>query len=64
MEVCNNQINNNNYFDRLVQERRNFIALAMELHLSCTNPSICESKMKVKKGKYKLTGKIKCVDFH
>ena len=26
--------------DELVQERRNPIALAMELHLSCTNPSI------------------------
>ena len=26
---------------RLVQERRNSSALAMELHLSCTNPSIC-----------------------
>ena len=27
---------------RLVQERRNSSALAMELRLSCTNPSICE----------------------
>ena len=27
------------YFDGLVQERRNSHALAMELHLSCTNPS-------------------------
>ena len=26
-------------FDGLVQERRNYSALAMELHLSCTNPS-------------------------
>ena len=25
--------------DRLVQERRNSIANALELHLSCTNPS-------------------------
>ena len=25
--------------DELVQERRNSSALAMELHLSCTNPS-------------------------
>ena len=29
------------YFDGLVQERRKSGALAMELHLSCTNPSIC-----------------------
>ena len=28
------------YIDRLVQERRNSSALAMELRLSCTNPSI------------------------
>ena len=28
------------YFDRLVQERRNSIANALELRLSCTNPSI------------------------
>ena len=28
------------YFDGLVQERRNSSALAMELRLSCTNPSI------------------------
>ena len=27
-------------FDGLVQERRNSSALAMELRLSCTNPSI------------------------
>ena len=30
------------YFDGLVQERRNSIALVMELCLSCTNPSICQ----------------------
>ena len=30
------------HFDGLVQERRNSSALAMELHLSCTKPSICE----------------------
>ena len=30
------------YIDGLVQERRNSSALAMELRLSCTNPSICE----------------------
>ena len=29
------------YIDGLVQERRNSSALAMELHLSCTNPLIC-----------------------
>ena len=28
------------YVDGLIQERRNSIAKAMELHLSCTNPSI------------------------
>ena len=30
----------NAHFDGLVQKRRNSSALAMELHLSCTNPSI------------------------
>ena len=30
----------NLYIDRLVQERRNSIANALELRLSCTNPSI------------------------
>ena len=29
------------YIDALVQERRNTSALAVELRLSCTNPSIC-----------------------
>ena len=29
------------YIDGLGQERRNSIANALELHLSCTNPSIC-----------------------
>ena len=29
-----------NHIDGLVQERRNSSALAMELRLSCTNPSI------------------------
>ena len=29
-----------NYIDGLVQERRNSIADALELHLSCTNSSI------------------------
>ena len=31
-----------NHFDGLVQERRNSIANALELRLSCTNPSICD----------------------
>ena len=31
------------YFNGLVQERHNSSALAMELRLSCANPSICES---------------------
>ena len=30
--------------DELVQERRNSSALAMELRLPCTNPSICQNK--------------------
>ena len=29
------------YIDGPVQERRNSIAIALELHLSCTNPSAC-----------------------
>ena len=29
------------HFDGLMQERCNSSALAMELRLSCTNPSIC-----------------------
>ena len=29
------------YIDWLVQERHNSIANALELHFSCTNPSIC-----------------------
>ena len=31
----------NYHIDALVQEKRNSSALAMELRLSCTNPSIC-----------------------
>ena len=31
------------HFDGLVQERRNSSALAMELRISCINPSICNS---------------------
>ena len=33
------------YFDGLVQERRKSIANALELHLSCTNPSIYDRKV-------------------
>ena len=29
------------HFDGLVQEKCNSSVLAIELHLSCTNPSIC-----------------------
>ena len=32
------------YIDGLVQERRNFTALALELRLSCTKPSIWHQK--------------------
>ena len=32
-------------FDGLVQERRNSSALAVELCLSCTNPSICSAEI-------------------
>ena len=32
------------YINRLVQERRNSRALAMELRLSCTNPSISNAR--------------------
>ena len=31
---------NTEYIYRLVQEKRNSSALAMELHLSCTNPTM------------------------
>ena len=42
------QILQREYMDRLVQERRNSNALAMELRLSCTNPSIwSEQKRKL-----------------
>ena len=33
------------HIDGLVQERRNSSALAMELRLSCTNPSICRTEL-------------------
>ena len=39
------------YFDGLVQERRNSIANALELHISCTNLSIYEmSSQDIEKG--------------
>ena len=38
------------YIDGLVQERCNSSALAMELYLSCTNPSICAKKLSVYNG--------------
>ena len=41
------------HIDGLVQERRNSSALAMELCLSCTNPSIC--KFCAKSSKYTFT---------
>ena len=34
--------------DRLVQERRNSSALAMELRLSCTNPSSCSHTLYIR----------------
>ena len=43
--IClNNLISCRLYFDGLVQERRNSIAIALELQLSCTNPLICFSE--------------------
>ena len=36
------------HIDRLVQERRNFSALAMELRLSWTNPSIYDDITDIK----------------
>ena len=42
LDVCR-QVSGENV-ERLVQERRNSIALAMELHLSCTNLSIYVSQ--------------------
>ena len=35
------------HIDGLVQERRNSIANALELHLSCTNPSIEDVILKI-----------------
>ena len=34
------EVSNSHDTDELVQERRNSIANTLELHLSCTNPSI------------------------
>ena len=33
------------HLDGLIQERRNSIANALELRLSCTNPSICNCRV-------------------
>ena len=35
------EIHNTAHIDGLVQERRNTIANALQLRLSCTNPSVC-----------------------
>ena len=40
------------FVDRLVQERRNSSALAMELRLSCTNPSHCARSFACRFPKY------------
>ena len=37
------------YIDGLVQEKRNSIANALELRLSCTNPSLLETHANLKK---------------
>ena len=39
-KVCMAMFAHRKDIDGLVQERRNSIAKALELHLSCTNPSI------------------------
>ena len=38
---CQCDVKGNSHVDGLVQESRNFIANTLELHLSCTSPSIC-----------------------
>ena len=38
------------YFDDLMQERHNFIANALELRLSCINPSIWKNLEQLKHG--------------
>ena len=43
MHIIGNLPESLTFIDKLVQEERNSIALAMELRLSCTNPSICRS---------------------
>ena len=40
MEERKHYDHEDDHIDGLMQERRNSSALAMELHLSCTNPSI------------------------
>ena len=41
--IGNTHLNAHQHIDGLVQERRNSSALAMELRLSCTNPSLLSS---------------------
>ena len=43
------------HVERLVQERRNSIANAPELQLSCTNPLMCSKVSKLKQGNIKMT---------
>ena len=53
-----------NDIDGLVQERRNSSALAMELRLSCTNPSMCaNNKLKSYVFQYKL-GSLQKFNYH
>ena len=44
INLYTNNINSFHNINGLVQERRNSSALAMELHLFCTNPSIWNHK--------------------
>ena len=45
---------NEHHIDGLVQERRNSIANALELRLSCTNPSICWNERGHKKNMFRF----------
>ena len=49
------QLTKNQYFDGLVQERRNSIANTLELRLSCTIPSICSRNGLVLNRRYAIT---------
>ena len=46
------------YIHGLMQEIRNSSVLAMELHLSCTNPSICPRQLPFMGGQQVLIGQI------